>query len=173
MSWFGALIISNWQVPPQREVWVGVRPERGCSSGQPSHFLMEQRCLLLLSSGLVLPLAGETHNTSTWVVIYIYSSVNLNWWPQVWLLFNSRSWFTNTRLFGILYIIVTLASFLHSLSLSHPSWFNLETDEYLEKSFNTNLAALLWTISSLEILCLVDGDHTGEAYSRTDLTIEI
>ena len=61
-----------------------------------------------------------------------------------------------------------------SFSIGHPSWFNiLETDEYLEKSFNTNLAALLWTISSLEILCSVDGDHTGEAYSRTDLTIDM
>jgi len=72
------------------------------------------------------------------------------------------------------YISVTLASFLHCLSIGHPSWFNiLETDEYLEKSFNTNLAVLLWTTSSLEILCLVDGDHIGEAYSRTDLTIDM
>jgi len=39
---------------------------------------------------------------------------------------------------------MTLASFLHCLSIGHPSWFNiLETDEYLEKSFNANLAALL------------------------------
>jgi len=67
-----------------------------------------------------------------------------------------------------------LASFLRCLSIGYPSWFNiLETDECLEKSFNTNLAALLWTISSLEILCLVDGDHTGEAYSRADLTIDM
>ena len=29
------------------------------------------------------------------------------------------------------------------------------------------------TISSLEILYSVDGDQTGEAYSRTDLTIDI
>ena len=85
-----------------------------------------------------------------------------------------RSWSTNTRSFRILYIIMTLASFLHCLSIGHPSWFNiLETNEYLEKSFNTNLAALSWTISSLEILCLVDGDLTGEAYPRTDLTIDI
>jgi len=36
------------------------------------------------------------------------------------------------------------------LSIGHPSWFNiLETDEYLEKSFNTNLAALLWTIRNI------------------------
>jgi len=76
--------------------------------------------------------------------------------------------------YRISYIIVTLASFLHCLSIGHPSWFNiLETDEYLEKSFNTNLAALVWTISSLEILRLVDGDHTGEVYSRTDLTIDM
>ena len=89
-------------------------------------------------------------------------------------MFNSRSWSTNTRLFRFLYIIVTLASFLHCLSISHPSWFNiLETDEYLEKSFNTNLAVLLWTTSSLEILCSVDGDHIGEAYSRTELTIDM
>jgi len=87
---------------------------------------------------------------------------------------NSRSWSINTRLFRILYIIVTLASFLHCLSIGHPSCLNiLETDEYLEKSFNTNLAALLWTICSLEILCSVDGDHTGEAHSRTDLTINM
>jgi len=91
--------------------------------------------------------------------ILVDNVVNLNRWPQVWFVLNSRSWSTNTRLFRILYIIVTLASF-RCLSIGHPSWFNiLETDEYLEKSFNTNLAALLWTISSLEILCLVDGDH--------------
>jgi len=36
-----------------------------------------------------------------------------------------------------------------------------------------NLAALLWTISSLEILCSVDGDNTGEVYSRKDLTIDM
>jgi len=79
---------------------------------------------------------------------------------------------TNTRLFRILYILVTLASFLHCLSIGIPSWFNiLESDEYLEKSFNTHLAALLWTISSLEILCSVDGDYTDEAYSRTDLPL--
>ena len=69
---------------------------------------------------------------------------------------------------------MTLASFLHYLSIGHPIWFNiLETDEYLEKSFNTNLAVLLWTTSSLEILCSVDGDHIGKAYSRTDLTIDM
>jgi len=74
----------------------------------------------------------------------------------------------------IIYVIVTLASFLHCLSIGHYSWLNiLETNEYLEKSFNTNLAALLWTVSSLEILCSVDGDHTGEAYSRTNLTIDM
>jgi len=66
---------------------------------------------------------------------------------------------------------VTLVSFLRCLSISHPSWFNiLEIDEYLEKLFNTNLAVLLWTISSLKILCLVDGDHTGEA-SGADLDL--
>ena len=70
--------------------------------------------------------------------------------------------------------LVTIASFLRCLSIGHLSRFNiLETDEYLEKSFNTNLAALLRTISSLEILCSVDGNHTGEAYSRTDLTIDM
>ena len=70
--------------------------------------------------------------------------------------------------------LVTIASFLRCLSIGHLSWFNiLETDENLEKSFNTNLAALPWTISSLEILCSVDGNHTGEAYSRTDLTIDM
>jgi len=69
---------------------------------------------------------------------------------------------------------VTLTSFLHCLSVGHPSWFNiLETDEYLEKLFNTNLAVLLWTTSSLEILRLVGGDHIGEVYSRTDLTIDM
>jgi len=73
--------------------------------------------------------------------------------------------------YRILYIIVTLASYLRCLSIGHLNI--LETDEYLEKSFNTNLVALLWTISSLEILCLVDGDRTGEAYSRTDLTIDM
>jgi len=60
--------------------------------------------------------------------------------------------------------------------IGHPSWFNiLETDhdEYIEKSFNTNLAALFWTISSLKILCPVDGAHTGEAHSRIGLTIGI
>ena len=69
---------------------------------------------------------------------------------------------------------MTLALFFHCMSIGHPSWFNiLETDEYLEKSFNASLVALLWTISSVEILCSVDGDQTGEAYSRTDLTIDM
>jgi len=69
---------------------------------------------------------------------------------------------------------MTLASFLRCLSIGHPSWFNiLETNEYLEKSFNANLAALLWTIFSLDILCSVEGDYTGEAYSRTNLTIDM
>ena len=63
---------------------------------------------------------------------------------------------------------------LRCFGISHPSWFNIiETDEYLGQLFNTNLAALLWAISSLEILCLVDGDHTGEVYSRTDVTIDM
>ena len=106
--------------------------------------------------------------------IHLFYSVKLNTWPQVWFVFNSRSLSTNTRLFRILYIIVNLASFLHCLSISHPSWFNiLETDEYLEKSFNTNLTALLWTISTLEILCFVDGVHTGEAFSRTGFTNDV
>ena len=38
---------------------------------------------------------------------------------------------------------------------------------YIEKLFNTNLAALLWTISSLETLCLADGDHTGVFKNRS------
>jgi len=79
--------------------------------------------------------------------------VNLNRWPKVSFVLNSRSWSTNTRLFRIL-CIIGLASFLCCLSIGHPSWFNIrKTDEYLEKSFNKNLAPLLWTISSLEILC--------------------
>ena len=57
------------------------------------------------------------------------------------------------------FISVTLASFLHCLSIGHPNI--LETDEYLEESFNRNLAVLLWTTSSLEMLCSVDGDHIG------------
>ena len=50
-----------------------------------------------------------------------------------------------------------------------PSYI-LET-EHLEKSFNTNLAALLWTISSLEILCSVDWAHTGEAIQEQILPL--
>jgi len=64
---------------------------------------------------------------------------------------NCRSWSTNIWLLRIVCIMVTLASFLHCLSIGHPNI--LETDEYLEKSFNTNLAALLWIIL---VLCSVD-----------------
>ena len=99
----------------------------------------------------------------------VYFIVNFNGWPWVWFVLN-RSWFMNTRLSRILYIIVTLAYFFVVWALAI---INLETDQYLKKSFITNLAALLWTISSLKILCLVDGNHTGEAHSRIDLIIVI
>ena len=40
--------------------------------------------------------------------------------------------------------LVTLALSLCCLSIGHPNWLIiLETDEYLEKSFITNLATLL------------------------------
>ena len=62
-------------------------------------------------------------------------------------------------------------SFISLLFEHRPSCNILETDEYLEKSFYTNLAGVLWTIRN--IVCSVDGDYTGEAYSRTDLTIDM
>jgi len=90
---------------------------------------------------------------------------NLNGWPRVWYVLNSRSRSTNTRLFRILYIIVTLASFIRCLNIGHLNI--LETDEYLEKSFNTNFGTLLWTISSLEILCSVDwGPHRWSVFKN-------
>jgi len=108
-------------------------------------------------------------------MIYVYSSVNLIGGPEFGLC-SILGYGPQIQGYSESYNIVTLASFLHclSISLKNVSWFNiLETDEYLVKSFNTNLSALLWAISSLEILCFIDRDHTGEVYSRTDLTIDM
>ena len=97
-------------------------------------------------------------------MMYIYSSVNSNEWPEFglcWILGPGPQIQES-------YTSVTLASFLRCLNIGHPSWFNiLETDEYCW------IQILQLFFGPLEILCSVDGDHIGEAYSRTYLTIDM
>ena len=68
----------------------------------------------------------------------------------------------------ILYIMVALASVLRLSRVAHPRDCNMAvTLQRRLKLLQTNLAALLWTIS---IFVMVWGSHTVEAYSMIGLT---
>ena len=69
---------------------------------------------------------------------------------------------------SLIYISVTLASFLALAILVGLTFVRL-----MNMYKNHSIQILLLFFGPLEILCLVDGDHTDEMYSRTDLIIDM